>query len=121
MLKEEELTYRVRGAIFEVSNQLGAGFLESVYQKALAIELSSQGLKVETERPVDIYYKHQLVGKHRLDILVEDRVILELKAQSQMPASAEAQVINYLRATGMPIGLLVNFTYPKVSIKRIVI
>ncbi|MGS2744315.1 GxxExxY protein [Halomonas sp. LS-001] len=121
MLKEEELTYRIRGAIFEVSNQLGSGFLESVYQKALAIELLALGLQVEIEKPVNIYYKQKIVGQHRLDILIEGKIILELKAQAQVPASAEAQLINYLHATGLPIGLLVNFTYPKVFIKRIVI
>ena len=121
MLKDEALTYQIRRAIFEVNRQLGPGFLESIYQRALAIELMSAGLKVETEKPINIYYKSQLVGEHRLDILVEDKVIMELKAQSQMPTSAEAQLINYLRATGMQVGLLVNFTYPRAFIKRIVV
>ena len=121
MLTEEALTYRIRGAIFEVSKQLGPGFLESVYQKALAIELQSAGLDVQTELPANIYYKHHLVGAHRLDLVVENRVVLELKAQAQLPPSAEPQLINYLRATGLPVGLLVNFTYPKAWIKRIVV
>ncbi|MDX5976698.1 GxxExxY protein [Vreelandella alkaliphila] len=121
MLKEEALTYQIRGAVFEVSKQLGPGFLESIYQRALAIELRSIGLEVETEKPVNIYYKQCLVGEHRLDVLVENRVILELKAQSQLPASAEPQLINYLRATGLQVGLLINFSFPKTFIKRIVV
>ncbi len=121
MLKEEALTYRIRGAVFEVSKQLGPGFLESVYQRALAIELRANGLGVDTEKPVNIYYKQHLVGEHRLDLVVENSVVLELKAQSQLPPSAEPQLINYLRATGLPVGLLINFTFPKAFIKRIVV
>ncbi|MFS8149768.1 GxxExxY protein [Vreelandella titanicae] len=121
MLKEEALTYRIRGAVFEVSKQLGPGFLESIYQRALAIELRANGLEVDTEKPVNIYYKQQLVGEHRLDLVVENSVVLELKAQAQLPPSAEPQLINYLRATGLPVGLLINFTFPKAFIKRIVV
>lgn len=121
MLKEEALTYRIRGAIYEVNRQLGPGFLESVYQKSLAIELQASGFYVQIEKPVNIYYKQHLVGEHRLDLVVENSVILELKAQQQLPPSAEPQLINYLRATGLPIGLLVNFTYPKAWIKRIAV
>lgn len=121
MLKEEALTYRIRGAIFEVNKYLGPGFLESVYQKSLTIELRSIGLHVEIEKPVSIYYKQQLVGEHRLDLLIENSVVLELKAQAQLPSTAEPQLINYLRATGLRVGMLVNFTYPKAYIKRIVV
>lgn len=121
MLKLEALTYNIRGAVFEVSKQLGPGFLEKVYQRALAIELHDRGLYAEEEKPVNVYYKGRLVGDYRIDILVEDRVIIELKAQHQLPPSAEPQLINYLRATGFEVGLLVNFTYPKATIKRIVL
>ena len=121
VLKEEALTYQIRGAIFEVNKQLGPGFLESIYQKSLAIELQSIGLHVDIEKPVNIYYKQQLVGEHRLDLLVENSVILELKAQTQLPIFAEPQLINYLRATGLNVGMLVNFTFPKAHIKRIVV
>lgn len=121
MLKEEALTYQIRGAIFEVNKHLGPGFLESIYQKSLAIELQSVGLQVEIEKPVSVFYKQQLVGEHRLDLLVENSVILELKAQAQLPIFAEPQLINYLRATGLNVGMLVNFTFPKAHIKRIVV
>jgi len=121
MLTEEALTYRIRGAVFEVSRQLGPGFLESIYQKALFIELQSAGLYVEAEKPVNIYYKQCLVGEHRLDLLVEGKIILELKAQKNLPPAAEPQLINYLRATNLPVGLLINFTFPKTLIKRVVV
>jgi GxxExxY protein len=121
VLKEEALTYQIRGAIFEVNKHLGPGFLESIYQKSLAIELQSVGLQVEIEKPVSVFYKQQLVGEHRLDLLVENSVILELKAQAQLPIFAEPQLINYLRATGLNVGMLVNFTFPKAHIKRIVV
>lgn len=121
MLKLEALTYTIRGAVFEVSKHLGPGFLEKVYQKALAVELQERGLGVEEEKPVNVFYKGRLVGDYRVDLLVEGRVVLELKAQHQLPPSAEPQLINYLRATGFEVGLLVNFTYPKATIKRIVL
>ncbi|WP_416137644.1 GxxExxY protein [Halomonas sp. HK25] len=121
MLKLEGLTYAIRGAVFEVSKQLGPGFLEKVYQKALAVELQDRGLHVEEEKPVNVYYKRRLVGDYRVDLLVENSVIIELKAQNQLPPSAEPQLINYLRATGFEVGLLINFTYPKATIKRIVL
>ena len=121
MLKEEELTYLIQGCVFEVNKQLGFGFLESVYHKALLIELSLKGIKVESEKPVAVRYKGQVVGEHRLDLLVEERVVVELKAQQKLPIGAEAQLLNYLRATHLNVGLLVNFTAPRATIKRIVL
>ncbi|MCH8498138.1 MAG: GxxExxY protein [Marinobacter sp.] len=121
MLRDEELTYRIRGCIFEVYRQLGHGFLESVYQKALITELQSQRLTVQAEHPVTIFYKGQDVGLFRLDLVVENRVIIELKAQKVLPQGAEAQLINYLKATGMKLGLLANFTYPKAFVKRVIL
>lgn len=120
MLSEEELTYKIRGAVFEVYRTLGAGFLESVYQNALMQELHLQGLKVISEVPLQVAYKGYSVGEFRVDLIVEDKVLLELKAQPTLPSSAEPQLINYLKATGIKVGLLINFTYPKATIKRIV-
>ena len=120
MLKEEELTYQIQGCVFEVSKHLGFGFLESVYHKALLSELRLAGLQVESEKPVNVYYKGQLVGDHRLDLLVEKRVVIELKAQQKLPLGSEAQLLNSLKATGLSIGLLVNFTVPRATIKRMV-
>ena len=121
MLREKELCYRITGCAYEVYRHLGHGFLESVYQKALYQELHNKGLKVQSEQPVTIFYKGVNVGDHRLDLVVEDRVIIELKAQKQIPVSAEPQLINYLKATGKQLGLLVNFTFPKATVKRIVL
>ena len=120
MLREEELSYRIRSAVFEVNRVLGAGFLESIYQKALVYELRQSGLQVQEEVPVSVFYKDRVVGEHRMDIVVENSVVLELKAQPKLPISAEPQLINYLKATGMSVGMLVNFTFPKAFIKRIV-
>ena len=116
---QEELTCKIRGAVFEVYRQLGGGFLESIYQKALMLELVAQGLRVSHEKPLVMYYKGQQVGEFRADIIVEDRVLLELKAQKTLHPSSEAQIINYLKVTGLNIGLLINFTWPKATVKRI--
>ncbi|WP_404363760.1 GxxExxY protein [Marinobacter sp.] len=121
MLRDEELTYRIRGCIYEVYRQLGHGFLESVYQKALIAELQARGMGVQEELPVNIFYKGQDVGLFKLDLVVENRVVIELKAQKVLPLGAEAQLINYLKATGIKLGLLANFTYPKASVKRVVL
>lgn len=117
---EEELTYQIRGAVFEVYRTLGAGFLEAVYQNALRKELQLQGLSVEAEIPLQVYYKNSLVGEYRADLIVENKVLLELKAQKEIPQAAEAQLINYLKITEIKVGLLINFTHPRATIKRIV-
>ena len=117
---EEELTYKIRGAVYEVYRTLGTGFLESVYQNALRNELQLQGLSVKSEVPLQVYYKENLVGEYRADLIVENKVLLELKAQNELPKSAEAQLINYLKTTGIKVGLLINFTHPKATVKRIV-
>ncbi|MAK51985.1 MULTISPECIES: GxxExxY protein [Marinobacter] len=121
MLKEKELCYRITGCVYEVYRHLGAGFLESVYQKALIQELQFAGLAVQCEVPVVIHYKGEPIAEHRVDLLVENAVIIELKAQKQMPISAEPQLINYLKATGKELGLLVNFSFPKAVVKRVVL
>src|SRR5690554_6873742 len=109
MLKEKELCYRITGCVYEVYRHLGCGFLESVYQRALVHELRAAGLAVESEAAVTINYKGRPVAEHRLDLLVENRIIVELKAQQKVPLAAESQLINYLKATGLKLGLLVNF------------
>lgn len=120
LMYEEELTYQIRGAVFEVYRTLGAGFLEAVYQNALRKELQLQGLSVEAEIPLQVYYKNSLVGEYRADLIVENKVLLELKAQKEIPQAAEAQLINYLKITEIKVGLLINFTHPRATIKRIV-
>jgi len=116
-----DITYKINGAIFEVNRELGTGFLEKVYESALMIELISRGLKSENQVPIKVKYKGTEVGEYFADIVVENRVILELKAVDALRKVHEAQILNYLKATGMEIGLLVNFTYPKAEIKRFVL
>lgn len=120
-LVAEDLTYRIRAGIFAVANTLGSGFLEKVYENALAIELRSAGLAVSTQVPIRVFYKRQIVGDYQADMLIENHVLLELKAVSALRPEHEAQLLNYLRATRKPLGLLVNFGQPKVQIKRMVL
>ena len=114
------MTYKVNGAIFEVNRILGPGFLEKVYQNALLIELQERGLKAESQVPIKVIYRGNEVGEYVADILVEDEVILELKAVQSLEKIHEAQLINYLKASEKKIGLLINFTHPKAVIKRFV-
>lgn len=117
----EKITYCIQGAVFEVNRVLGAGFLEKVYENALMMELRQQGLKTQNQTPITVYYKGVLVGEYFVDILVEDQVLIEIKAVEQLHKIHEAQVLNYLKATGYKIGLLVNFSYPKATIKRFIL
>lgn len=117
---EKELVYIIQGCVFEVFRTLGAGFLEQVYQKALLKELKEKGLTAVAEQAINVHYKGDVVGEYRADIIVEGKVLLELKAQAILPASAEPQLLNYLKATGIKVGLLINFTHPKATIKRLV-
>ena len=117
----DELTYKIRGAIFEVNNVLGHGFLEKIYENALMIELPKRGLNAKNQVPIEVEYKGEIIGEYFADIVVNDRVILELKSIESLQKVHEAQLLNYLKATGYRIGLLVNFTYPKAEIKRFVL
>jgi GxxExxY protein len=116
----DEITYKIRGAVFEVNRVLGAGFLEKVYENALLSELDRRGLKADNQVPLKVYYKKEIVGEYFIDILVEDRVVLELKVVDSLKKIHQAQILNYLKATGVQVGFLVNFTYPMAEIKRIV-
>jgi GxxExxY protein len=113
-------TYKINGAVFEVSRILGAGFLEKVYEKALLAELNERGLKVESQVPLKVKYKQYDAGEYFADIVVEDKIIIELKAVQHLEKIHEAQLLNYLKATGISLGLLVNFRHPKAEIKRFV-
>ena len=116
-----EITYQIRGAVFEVNRILGSGFLEKVYEKALVIELLVRGLRGEGQVPIKVFYKNEVVGEYFADIVVEGQVIIELKAVDQLQKIHEAQLLNYLKATSYKIGLLINFTHPKAEIKRFVV
>ncbi len=117
----DELTYLINGAVFEVNRVLGAGFLEKVYENALVAELSKVGLIVENQVPIIVKYKNQRVGEYLADIIVERKVILELKAIENLKSVHTAQLLNYMKACDYRYGLLVNFTYPKATIKRFVL
>ena len=119
-MNTDELTYKIRGAIFEVNRILGHGFLEKVYENALMIELPKRGLSAECQVPIEVEYKGEIIGEYFADIIVDGQVILELKSIDSLQKVHEAQLLNYLKATGYRIGLLVNFTYPKAEIKRFV-
>lgn len=117
---EEELTKRIIGASFEVLNELGAGFLESVYEKSLIIALEEKGIKSIAQAPLKVEFRGNIVGEFYPDILVEDKVVIELKAIKNLAAEHEAQLLNYLKATGIRVGLLLNFGKPKLEWKRLV-
>ena len=116
---QHELTNTIIECIIKVHKTLGPGFLESIYRNALKIELQKRNLNVEMEREFLIYYDSQEVGCHRLDILVENRVILELKTVNGLDASHYAQVRSYLKATNRKLALLVNFSRERADFRRI--
>jgi len=115
-----DLVEKVIGAIYEVSNVLGSGFLEKVYEKALLRELSLRGIKAKTQVRFAIAYKGQGVGEYVADLLVEDELVVELKCVDQFCNEHMAQCINYLKVSGKKIALLANYQKPKVQLKRIV-
>ena len=116
-MKHQDLTSKIIQCAYKVHNTLGFGFLEIIYQNALLIELLKAGLQAEKEKKIQVYYEAQLVGDYMADIIVENKVILELKSVKDLHPAHEAQVINYLKATGIEVGLLINFGQT-VEIKR---
>ncbi|OHB57098.1 MAG: GxxExxY protein [Planctomycetes bacterium GWF2_50_10] len=117
--KHQELTGQIIKAAYTVHNELGAGFIEKIYLRALLIELAALGMSAQSEKPVAISFRGQVVGEHRSDIIVEDKVLIELKALATLEPGNEAQILNYLKATGFEVGLLINFG-PTVTVKRFV-
>jgi GxxExxY protein len=117
----DDLTYQINGAIYEVNKELGSGFLEKVYENALMKELAIRGIKAEAQYPITVFYKGDCVGEYCADIVVNRSIILELKTVEQLKGIHEAQILNYLKATGYKLGLLVNFTYPKAEIRRFIL
>ena len=114
------LSEHVIGCAYEVSNVLGAGFLEKVYENALCIELERLGVSCKRQSNFDVNYKGAHIGCYIADIVVGDRLLVELKALSGLTKQHEAQVMNYLKASGLSVGLLINFGTSKIVIKRIV-
>jgi len=117
-MQYEELTKKIIAAAYRVYNKMGFGFLESVYEKCLLIELRKDGLRTESQKSITVKYGDEVVGEFKADILVEDTIILELKSVRQITQTHEVQLVNYLVATGKPVGLILNFGEQKVEVKR---
>jgi len=117
-MKHEELTHQIIGCAYKVYNTLGFGFLESVYKKAMVIELDKINLKVEQEKAVKVYYDNQVVGDFYVDLLVQDEIIIELKSVEHLTKAQEVQLVNYLNGLNKEIGLLINFSSAGVEVKR---
>lgn len=116
----EEITYKVRGALFNVYNELGYGHKEQVYQKALAKEFNEKNISYKKEVSLNVGYKGEVIGNYRPDFVVEDKVIIEIKAVEFMPQLFETQLLHYLKTTNFNLGILVNFGAPKLVIKRLI-
>ena len=115
-----KLSEKIIGCAFKVHNTLGCGFLEKVYENALTHDLRKSSLSVEQQKPIQVVYDGIVVGDYVADILVESAVILELKATKVIDGIHEAQLLNYLKATGLNLGLILNFGSPKLQIRRLV-
>ncbi|MFN0110581.1 MAG: GxxExxY protein [Blastocatellia bacterium] len=113
-----KITEVIIGAAMKVSNTMGVGFLEKVYENALALEIRKVGLKVEQQKPISVVYEGATVGRYVADLVVEDTVLVELKAAKAIDDIHQAQLLNYLKATRLKIGLLINFGTSRLGIKR---
>ena len=117
-MEYEGITETIIGCAYRVYDKMGFGFLESVYEKCLMIELQKSSLSVQSQRPITVQYEGQTVGEFVADIVVNDAIILELKSVRQLNKIHEMQLFNYLVATGLPVGLLINFGEFKVEVRR---
>lgn len=117
-LQHEDLTRQIIGCAYKVYNTMGFGFLESVYEKCMMIELRRLGLEVKGQHPITVYYEGEVVGEFYADLWVRETVIVELKSVRAIVAAHETQLVNYLKATGKDVGLLINFGESKVEVKR---
>jgi len=119
-MERDKITENIIGAAFEVYNELGYGFLEKVYQRAMQVELTNRDLKSELESEIEVRYKGIAVGDYRADLFVENSIIAELKISKEFNPKDQAQVLNQLKATGIKIGMLINFGQLKVEFKRLI-
>ena len=117
-MKHEDITHQIIGCAYKVYNELGFGFLESVYKKAMGIEVDKVNLKVEQEKPLKVYYDNQIVGDFYVDLLAEAEIVIELKSVESLTKAHEVQLVNYLNALNKEIGLLINFGPNGVEVKR---
>ena len=115
-----ELTQRVIGGAYAVSNELGCGFLEKVYENALVLELRAAGLAVEQQKPITVYYRESVVGEFFADMVVEGVLLVEIKAVKKLDEVHCAQCLNYLQSTGRALALLINFGPPRVEVRRVI-
>ena len=115
-----KISERIINAAYKVSNALGAGFLEKVYENALAHQLKKDGMKIEQQKPIKVHYDNVVVGDYFADLIAEGAVIVELKTAKRIEDIHLAQTLNYLKATGLKLGLIINFGKPRVEIKRVV-
>ncbi len=116
-----ELSYRVVGAGFAVWKALGYGFLEKVYENALAVELAKCGISFEQQKPIEVLYRGHSVGTYKADLMIENKILVELKSAKAIEDAHVAQTLNYLKATGTRLGLILNFGPKKMEFKRIVL
>ena len=116
-----EITKEILGAAFAVQKELGYGFLEKVYENSMVIELQERGLQVRQQMPIDVFYKDSMVGHYSADLFVADNVIVELKAERVYNSRHEAQLLHYLKATRVKVGMLLNFGELKCEYKRLVL
>lgn len=116
-MQDDDLTQKIIGCAFKVHNTLGPGFLEKVYENALRIELEKQGLRVRQQEPINVTYDGQVVGEYYADLWVDERIVIELKAAQTLVKQHEVQLVNYLTATKINSGLLLNFG-PSMQVKR---
>ncbi len=117
-MQYSELTEKIIACAYAVYNKMGYGFLESVYERCMLIELADIGLNVEVQKPLKVLYKGQIVGDFVADVIVNDTVIVELKSVSKIIKAHEIQLVNYLVSTNKPVGLILNFAKDKVEVKR---
>ena len=116
-MKHKALTEEIIKVFYRVYNTLGYGFLEKVYENAMTIEFKKEGLPAVQQSPIDVIYENELVGQYYADIIVDEKIIVEIKAKKNLMAEDEAQLLNYLKATDKEVGLLINFG-PKPEISR---
>jgi len=118
-MTNKDLTEKIIGCAYKVSNALGIGFVEKVYENALVLELRNNGLKVQQQFPINVLYQNTIVGEFFVDILVENKITVELKSVSELNSNHLAQTLNYLRATKLNTCLLINFGTPRIQIRNL--
>jgi GxxExxY protein len=117
-MEHEDITHKIIGCAYKVYNELGFGFLESVYKKAMIIELQKQRFQIEVEKPLKVYYDNQIVGDFYVDLFVEQAIVVELKSVQNLTKEHEVQLVNYLNVMKKDIGILINFGPSGVDVKR---